>query len=328
YTPSASASAQDVEINSIAELNKLKLTFNFTSNGREIVLNDSDVHTDLGVGAYVLQACKDGKFDFGMQEMLLPSKKGDNRVALNGRELYKFCKNIGNNMKDSTSTHPVYFRIGHFYTAANTSDGKYSDVMKVNVKSIYVDMSSVTVKAASDGAEVGHLYSPEDNEHYYGFINCPSDWYNFWIYDGLQVQYGILPNQYGTLETPSSGKEVYNFWTIEANGIFYYDIDVIKKEIITNYVKSVTANGVEMDLDQENVSYIATLDKTDVTIKITFVKYTSNDKAPQGEVEMYFCKNADGTLSLTKKESKITVDAAGEYVLSLGEKDYTFAPAK
>lgn len=332
YTPSASASAQDVEINSIAELKRIKLSLNFTANGREIVLNDPEMSSTLGAGAYVLQVCNNDQFDSNVQEMLLSSKKGDNRVGLTGLDLNKFCQSLGYDMKNITSAYPLYFRIGHFYTAANTSDGKYSDVIKVNVKPVFVDMSFVTVKGVDkQGAEDGYvdyLYSPEDNNHYYGFLNCPTDWYNFWIYDGMEVQYGILDGNYGTVETPSSGKDAWNFWTTNDVGIFYYDIDLGEKKFVTNYVKSVTANDVDMTLEQDNISYSTTLDKTDVTIKITFVKYTTSDGEADGEVVMYFSKNADGTLSLTKDESKITVDAAGEYVLSLGEKDYTFAPAK
>lgn len=328
YTPKATVSANDVTINAIEDLKRIKLSFNFTANGQEILLNDSTIHSALGDGDYVLQVCKDDKFETNVIERVLTSKKGDNRVALTGLDLNKYCQNLGYDMKNIGS-YPVYFRIGHFYTSQNTYSGKYSDVMKVNITPVFVDMSTVAVVFVDgSGTETGRtdtLYSPLEDNHYYGFIDCPTAWCNFWLYDGLKEKYGILDGNYGTLENPNSGKDAWNFWTVDESGIFYYDVDFTAKKFSTNYVQSISANDVEMTMDEANVAYNATISDSKVTLKITFMRYTTSDSEYQ-EVVMYFAKDENGKLVLSNEESSIEVESTGEYVLDLSNKEYTFLP--
>ncbi len=329
YTPKATVSTNEVTLSVIEDMKRIKLSFSFSANGQVILLNDSTIHSALGDGDYVLQICKDDKFDSNVIERLLVNKKGENRVALTGLELNKYCQNLGYDMKN-ISSYPVYFRIGHFYTAQNTYSGKYSDVMKVNITPLYVDMSTLAVVFVDgSGVETGRtdtLYSPLDDNHFYGFIDCPTTWCNFWLYDGLKEKYGILDGNYGTLENPNSGKDAWNFWTIDAKGIFYYDVDLTSKLFSTNYVKNVFADDIEMTMDEENIAYKANISKNQVTLKIVFDKYTTSDGTPEAEVEMYFAKDNNGKLVLTKESSSIDVENTGDYILDLSNKEYTFLP--
>ena len=257
---------------------------------------------------------------------IIESAENSLSKAYTGLELNRIAKILGL-VPDEYS--PLFFRLSA--RTGNNMEPTYSNVMKVDVNSFYMDMTVANVLDANKADTEAKLSSPLEDGHYTGFMGA-TGWYNWYLQEGDGTVWGN-DGVDGSAFLISSEDTQWNLWFPGQSGCYYVDLNTSKKQWSSLYIPTLKVSGGitgEMTFDRKNMKWLLVFNATatgnaKIQISGTGQQYdygTSTDDASAKETPVAF--TADGTTMAFGKEPSdidINIPATGECTLVLDLND-------
>ena len=289
----------------------------FTWQNADLALSNPD---------YALPEMVQNKLQFSTSDTFDPmvsvSVGTGNQASFTGAELNSTVFRLG--VGDAGAD--IFVRMASVY-GSNQAE-HYSGAVTFFVRPFVLDMTTLRIFSRSGdevGDEVAHLYSPDSDRNYAGFVVTPGTWFNFYAFEGDDTQLGTDANwtAFSLIESTN------NMWFPDAKGAFYVTASVPDAEWTCLHLGDVTfAGGAEAavavaDASAATLTAIVTTTDADaaITVSGTGKRYDLTTGTDAGaDVEYAFAFEADGSLGFVSGSTAgtaLTIAEAGTYTITL-----------
>ena len=235
--------------------------------------------------------------------------------AFTGADLNTLAKDLGMTPDKNA---PLYFRIKS-QMGANL-DAAYSNVCQVNVTPYIIHMNSMTILNKDRDKTLTHLYSPDEDGIYTGYMNA-SSWLNFWGKENDGTVWGNSSTD-GTFAIDNT-TSAWNFWFPGVAGIYYTVVDTKAKEWKAIAITAMTLNGEAMSYDAPNYAWVkvitTTADNTPMSIVATGAEYNKSTETDDSKAVSKTMNYAlvDGKMTDADAAGSVNIAKAGTYTITV-----------